>query len=57
MTKATWGGKDLFGLCFHVMVLHQRKSGQELKQGRNPEAQADRYNGGMQIIGFAYWLA
>ena len=37
MTKATWGGKGLFGLHFH----HWRKSGQELKQGRNLEAGAD----------------
>jgi hypothetical protein len=32
--KACWGGKGLFGLYFH----HRRKSGQELKQGRDLEA-------------------
>jgi hypothetical protein len=41
MTKAIWGGKGLFSLCFHITVHHQRKSGQELKQGRNLEAGAD----------------
>jgi hypothetical protein len=36
MTKATWRGKRLFGS--HVPVHPWRKSGQELKQGRNLEA-------------------
>jgi hypothetical protein len=40
MTKATWTGRALFGLHFHI-ILHQRKSGQELTQGRNLEAGAD----------------
>ena len=39
--KATLGGKDLFGLQFHNTVHHCRKSGLELKQGRNLEAGAD----------------
>jgi len=39
--KASWGGKGLFGLHFHITVHHQRKSGQELKQGRKLEAGAD----------------
>jgi hypothetical protein len=43
--KASWGGKGLFGL-------HLRKSGQELKQGRNLEAGTDA--GAME--GAAYWL-
>jgi hypothetical protein len=38
MTKASWGAKN--GLHFHIAV-YQRKSGQELKQGRNLEARAD----------------
>jgi hypothetical protein len=29
------------GLHFHIIVHHRRKSGQELKQGRNLEAGAD----------------
>ena len=39
MTTATQGGDGLFGLYIHITV--QRKSGQELKQGRNLEAGAD----------------
>jgi hypothetical protein len=39
--KASWGGKGLFSLHFHIAVRHQRKSGQELTQGRNLEAGAD----------------
>ena len=38
MTKATWKGK---GLHFCIVVHHQRRSGQELRQGRNLEAGAD----------------
>jgi hypothetical protein len=41
MTKATWEGKGLFSLHFHNSVQYGRKSGQELKQGRNLEAGAD----------------
>jgi hypothetical protein len=37
--NASWGRKC--GLCFHITVHHQQKSGQELKQGRNLEAGAD----------------
>jgi hypothetical protein len=33
--------KDLFSLYFHIVVLHQRKSGQEVTQGRNLKAEAD----------------
>jgi hypothetical protein len=36
-----WRGKDLFSLHFHIAVHHQKKSGQELTQGRNLEAEAD----------------
>jgi hypothetical protein len=39
--EASWGGKDLFSLYLHIAVHHQRKSGQELTQGRNLEAEAD----------------
>ncbi|MCV4640123.1 hypothetical protein OFB62_32990, partial [Escherichia coli] len=35
--EASWGGKGLFSLHFHVAVHHQRKSGQELKQVRKQE--------------------
>jgi hypothetical protein len=49
--KASWEGKGLFGLCFHIADHHQRKSGQELTQGRNLEAGAETWRGA------AYWLA
>jgi hypothetical protein len=39
--KASWGRKGSCGLCFHTTVYHQKKSGQELKQGRNLETGAD----------------
>ena len=32
MTKASWEGKVLFGLDFHSIVYHCRKSEQDLKQ-------------------------
>ena len=39
--QASWGRKGLFVLHFHTPVHHQRKSGQELKQGRHLEAGGD----------------
>jgi hypothetical protein len=39
--EASWGGKGLFRIHFHIAVHHQAKSGQELKQGRNLEAGVD----------------
>ena len=39
--KASWGGKGLFGLHFHVVADYWLKSGQELKQDRILEAGAD----------------
>ena len=51
--EASWGGKGLFSLHFHIAVDHQRKSGQELTQGRNLEAGADAE----AMEGAAYWLA
>ena len=33
--QTNWGGQDLFGLYFHIFIHYQRKSEQELKQGRN----------------------
>jgi len=41
MTKASWGGQGLFGLHFSITVHYHRKSGQELKQGRNLKAGVD----------------
>jgi hypothetical protein len=37
--KASWGGKGLFGLHFHI-ILHYQRTRQELTQGRNLEAGA-----------------
>ena len=39
--EASCGEKSLFSLHFHIAVLHQRKSGLELTQGRNLEAGTD----------------
>ena len=35
--KASWRGKGLFSLHFHISVYHQRRSGLELKQVRKQE--------------------
>jgi len=35
------GGKDLFGLYFHIIVHHWKKSKQEIKQDRKLEAETD----------------
>jgi hypothetical protein len=58
MTKATWGGKGLFGLCFGITVHCQRKSGQALKQARNLEAGADAEAiEGCCLLACSPWLA
>ena len=51
--EASWGGKGLFSLHFHIAGHYQRKSGLELRQGRNLEAGADAE----ALEGAAYWLA
>jgi hypothetical protein len=53
MTKKTWGGEGLFSFCFHTTVHHQRKSGQEAKQGRNLEQELMQKT----WTGAAYWFA
>jgi hypothetical protein len=53
MTEATRGRKGLFGLCFHSTVHHQRRPGQELRQGRILEAEADAE----AVGGAAHWFA
>lgn len=40
-TQANWQEKALFGLHFHISIQHQRKSGQELQQGRNMKRGVD----------------
>jgi hypothetical protein len=49
--KRKLGGKGLSSLHSHIAVHHQRKSGQELTQGRNLEAGADVE----AMEGAAYW--
>jgi hypothetical protein len=39
--EASWGKKNLFSLQFHITVHHQRKSEQELTQGKSLEAGVD----------------
>jgi hypothetical protein len=39
--EVRWGRKGLSGLNYYITVHHQRKSGQELKQGRNLAGEAD----------------
>ena len=53
--KASWEGKDLFDLDFQIIVHHWRKSGQELKQGRNLEAGSNADPRSQKSA--AYWLA
>jgi hypothetical protein len=56
--KASREGKGLLDLCFYTTVPHQRKSGQELKQGRNLEAGADaEAMEGCCFLACSPWLA
>ena len=50
--------KALFALCFHITVHHERKSGQEIKQGRNLEAGAGaEATDGFYLLACSSWLA
>jgi hypothetical protein len=50
--------EDLFTLYFHIVVHHQRKSGQELTQGRNLEAGVDaEAMEGCYLLACFPWLA
>jgi hypothetical protein len=56
--EASWGGKDLLSLHFHIVVHHQRKSGQELTQGRNLEVGVDaEAMEGCYLLACFPWLA
>jgi hypothetical protein len=56
--KASWRGKGLFRFYFHVAAHHQRKSGQELTQGRKLEAGADaEAMDGCCLLACFLWLA
>lgn len=52
-TQASWGGKSLSGLHFHIVAHRQRKPGQRLKCDRSQEAGADEET----VEGHCYWLA
>lgn len=41
MNNPTEVERGLFGICFHIIGHHQRESGQELKQGKDPLAGTD----------------
>jgi hypothetical protein len=49
--EASWGGKGLLSLHFHIAVHHQRKSGLELKQVRKKEVMRRPWRD------VPYWLA
>jgi hypothetical protein len=49
--EASWGGKGLFSLHFHIAVHHQRKSGLEIKQVRKQELMQRPWRD------VTYWLA
>jgi hypothetical protein len=51
--EASCGGNGLFSIHFHTVVHHQRKSEQELTQGRNLEAEAMQ----RPWKDVTYWLA
>jgi hypothetical protein len=54
--KESWGGKGLFD--FHIAVHYQRKSGQELKQGRNLETGVNaEVVEGRCLLACSPWLA
>jgi hypothetical protein len=55
MIKVTWG---LFSLQFYTVVHQGRKSGQELKQGRNMETGIDaEAMDGDYLLDCSPWLA
>jgi hypothetical protein len=49
--EASWGGKGLFSLHFHIAVHHQTKSGLEIKQVRKQELMQRPWRD------VTYWLA
>jgi hypothetical protein len=56
--EASWEGKDLFSLHFHIAVHYQRKAGKELTQGRKQEAGADaEAMEGCYLLSCFPWLA
>lgn len=56
--KASWGGKSLFCLFFHTAIHHQRKSAQELTQGRKLQTRVDAEPmDGCYLFTCSPWLA
>jgi hypothetical protein len=49
--EASWGGKGLFSLHFHIAIHYQRRSGLELKQVRKQELMQRPWR---DVL---YWLA
>lgn len=48
----------MFGLPFHISVHHQRKSGKELKLGRNVETEVDaEATEECCLLAYSTWLA
>jgi hypothetical protein len=54
--EASWGGKGVFSLHFHIAVHHQKKSGLELKQVRRKGAEAEAMEG-CYLLACFHWLA
>jgi hypothetical protein len=54
--ETSWEGKGLFSLHFHTAVHHQRKSGQELNQGRKQVMTQEAMEGCFLLACFP-WLA
>lgn len=53
--KTNWEENALFGLHIHITVYHWRKLRQELRQGKNLEAWANRGHGGARIADLVHW--
>jgi hypothetical protein len=54
--EASWGGKGLFSLHFHIAVHHQRKSGQECRQVRKQELMQRSWGDVIYCLACFPWL-
>jgi hypothetical protein len=57
MAKGKREGRGFFGLPFHIIVHHQRKSGQQPKQARNLEEVDAEAMEGCCLLACSLWLA
>jgi hypothetical protein len=58
MTKATQGKKCMFGLWFHIIAHHLRKSEQKLKKDKILKSEDDtELMEGFSLLGCSSWLA